>query len=742
MLRVWASPALLSESSVPAIPSNLAMQFRSCAVGTLMLAAACASAPEPVDTMPAPAAAQPVEAEQETPRHLADLPPQAQAILLAAARIERLMIRPEGISLRVGDSYDLDQLVIEATDAQGESITEDIAQFFLSSRVVTLEGNPAAGKQMIRAVAPGQAELYVVTPKVIINPDETFEIADEPRIVEVEVVVSGAPAARLELSAPEGNVYTHTVVAMPLRAYTDAGNLLQGETDAVWSTDRPEVAVVDSAGRLRTLRTGTVTVTATADGATASAPVRVLENPVRSVELSAGETRVRTGDVVPLRAIARDARGREIGDAPTVYAVTSNPAWDPSGAAVYQEGFFVAEASGTYRVVATSGTASADVMIQAVPRDVRARVERVGLGSIPNASTSDLWVFQGTDGRDYAYTGTHGGGQKMFAWDVTEPSHPVVTDSVVVDARVVNDVKVNEDATLAVITREGASDRRNGLVILDISDPAHPEPIAEYDATLTGGVHNTFIVGDLVYAIHDGTLDVHIVDISDPRNPREVGRWGIEQPGKYLHDIWVVDGLAYVSYWDDGVYIVDVGDGRWGGTPTEPALVSNFQYRSRWGREDFGNTHVVFPYTNSDGHSYLFVGDEIFGCEECIGGPRGHIHILNVDDPESPEEVAFYRVPEAGVHNLWADDDKLYAAYYQGGLRVVDIAGELRGDLYAQEREIAWFPTMSSDEGVFERNAPLAWGPQPYKGLIYVSDMNSGLWVLWLEEKSETSDER
>ena len=113
-----------------------------------------------------------------------------------------------------------------------------------------------------------------------------------------------------------------------------------------------------------------------------------------------------------------------------------------------------------------------------------------------------------------------------------------------------------------------------------------------------------------------------------------------------------------------------------------------------------------------------------------------------MDDPESPEEVAFYRVPEAGVHNLWADDDKLYAAYYQGGLRVVDISGELRGDLYAQEREIAWFPTTSSDEGVFEQNAPLAWGPQPYKGLIYVSDMNSGLWVLRLEENGETSDER
>ena len=27
----------------------------------------------------------------------------------------------------------------------------------------------------------------------------------------------------------------------------------------------------------------------------------------------------------------------------------------------------------------------------------------------------------------------------------------------------------------------------------------------------------------------------------------------------------------------------------------------------------------------------------------------------------------------------------------------------------------------------------MAWGPQPHKGYIFVSDMNSGLWVVQLE---------
>jgi hypothetical protein len=29
-------------------------------------------------------------------------------------------------------------------------------------------------------------------------------------------------------------------------------------------------------------------------------------------------------------------------------------------------------------------------------------------------------------------------------------------------------------------------------------------------------------------------------------------------------------------------------------------------------------------------------------------------------------------------------------------------------------------------------NAPMVWGPQPYKGKIFFSDWNSGLWVVEL----------
>ena len=71
--------------------------------------------------------------------------------------------------------------------------------------------------------------------------------------------------------------------------------------------------------------------------------------------------------------------------------------------------------------------------------------------------------------------------------------------------------------------------------------------------------------------------------------------------------------------------------------------------------------------------------------------------------------------------------------------RILDISGELMGDLYKQGREIAFF--LSSNKEGHLPNAPMVWGTQPYKGLIYFADMNSGLYAIRLvsiDAKKET----
>ena len=420
---------------------------------------------------------------------------------------------------------------------------------------------------------------------------------------------------------------------------------------------------------------------------------------------------------------ATNESGEAVADAPVTWSV-ANLDGQPFDAMWHEaEGpqlaAFVPNEPGRYRITATVGTERAHAEFAVAPRPSRRSIEHVAHAPAPSGqATTDLWVFPGLDGRDYVYTGTYHGNQ-MYAWDVTEPAAPIIVDSLSFDGRRVNDVKINAARTIAIVTSEHAANRRNGITVVDISEPAHPRRLSHYSDGLTGGVHNTWIVGDLVYAVHYGTRALHIIDISDPTAPAEVGRWQLENEDRFLHDVMIQDGLAYLSYWNDGMVILDVGNGINGGTPTEPRMVSQLVYRYRLGAEAYGNTHHAIRYGN-----YVFTGDEIFECAECTNGARGYIHAIDVSDIHHPREVAFYRVPEAGSHNIWAEDDKLYIGYYQAGLRVVDVSGELRGDLYRQGRELASFMTGS---------AASTWGAQPYKGLIYASDGGSGLWITRME---------
>ena len=164
-------------------------------------------------------------------------------------------------------------------------------------------------------------------------------------------------------------------------------------------------------------------------------------------------------------------------------------------------------------------------------------------------------------------TGTWGANGWAYFWDVTDPTSDEKTDSIHVDARTVNDVKVSPDARYAALSREGASNRDNGAVILDLADPAHPVIASTFDTNgVTGGVHNMFATEDYLFALAGGDKYV-IIDVTDLSNPRYVSEYN--HPNSRIHDVWVHDGVAYSSEWENGVVVVDVGNGR-GQTPPSP----------------------------------------------------------------------------------------------------------------------------------------------------------------------------
>jgi hypothetical protein len=266
---------------------------------------------------------------------------------------------------------------------------------------------------------------------------------------------------------------------------------------------------------------------------------------------------------------------------------------------------------------------------------------------------------------------------------------------------------------------------------VDFTDWDRPDEVARHTDQLTGGVHNTFIHADHVYAVSNARR-IEIVDISDPRAPETVGQFELETPGHSVHDVWIENGIAYTSNWQDGVVAIDVGNGIAGGSPADPVEISRYAYPKPW-------AHAAFPYEDEEtDRFYVVVGDEAFPNGLHLVGqptiPAGWLHFVDFTDWDRPDEVARYKIPEAGTHNFWIRNDTLYVAYYNAGLRVVDLSGELMGNLYEQGREIAKF--VPRDPKSIVPNAAMTWGPQPHKGTIFLSDWNSGLWAVRLVSSS------
>ena len=633
----------------------------------------------------------------------------------AAQDVARVEVSPATLSLDVGETATVSAT---AYDAAGNVVDIPFLYFSRDGRG-SLAVNRATGE--IEAHKGGEFEVLARA----LRPGRISGT--------MTVTVAFPPLERIEISEDGGRYYVGVTLRHKAAVIDQADDTR--DVPVTWSSSDESVATVDRFGVFSAHAPGEVTLSAAAEGVVGQIRYEVADNPVTSMGVEASQTRGRTGDVIHFTPTASGAGGA-VDDIPVTFGLMSDPdviaTADFPPAEVDDQGRFVAYKPGVYTVTASVPGRTAHATVEILPRHVAEEVELIGHAPVRNVSTSDLWVWEGVDGRDYAITGTHSGHGSTYWWDVTDPASPVLTDSLIVDARTTNDVKVSEDGELCVISREGASNRRNGIVIVDCTDPRNIEIISTYDDELTGGVHNLFIYDDHIYAVNNG-IRFDVINIADPANPHRVGRFELDTPGHAIHDIWIVDGIAYTSNWNDGVAVIDVGGGDRGGSPENPVEIARF-------RDIGGATHAAFPYRSPTGKFYIFMGDEIgapaFDGQEDGRTPEfmsGYIHVVDFTDPENPEEVARYEIPEAGSHNMWIDDDRLYAGFYQGGLRVLDISGELKGNLYHQGREIAVYKSYDPDGVV--ANAPFTWGPQIHKGNLFFSEYFSGMWTVKLQPR-------
>ena len=554
----------------------------------------------------------------------------------------------------------------------------------------------------------------------------------------ITVTVRPQSVARVTITKPRAALALGT--GLTLQAHAEMANGDPRTDQQVrWVSLRPDIASIDESGFVTGQAVGTATLEASVGDIKATTSIDVVRNPVRELSIVPKTSRVRTGDVVRFESVASGQ---------TNARVSAIARWSISGAGatIDADGGFVAEKPGSYAVTATIGDRSAVATVTVVPREVVRELEVVGRTAQEEFQTAEQWIVG-----NYAYVSSIMAG-RVWVYDISDPAKPLKVDSVSFDARVINDVSTTADGKIGVVTREGASNRKNGIVFLDLADPAHPKVLSEYTETVTGGVHSAYVNGHYVYLTDDATGSLRVIDFADPAKPKEVARWQTENAlarevkspegetfigGRMLHDVQVVDGLIYMGYWKDGLVILDVGNGIKGGSPEHPQFVSQlrFNYSELYGPGWLAGAHSVFRYKN-----YVFLGDEVFPAQYDLTDKariptKGVVHVVDVSDILNPRKVAEYDVPEEGAHNMWVENDVMYIGYYSGGARAVDVSGELRGNLYRQGREMARLWT--GDAKGFRPNIPFAWGAQPHKGLIYFNDIHTGLWVTKLIDPAE-----
>jgi hypothetical protein len=354
----------------------------------------------------------------------------------------------------------------------------------------------------------------------------------------------------------------------------------------------------------------------------------------------------------------------------------------------------------------------------------------------PKRTTAEIFV-RGTT----AYTTTWGNassaGSVFYVWDVAGDT-PLLVDSVKVDgARTLGDIAVSDDGGYLFV----ATEQTGSLAVYSLANPRQPALVTRYSsAEILPGVHtaeiarvNGKLYGFLCIDPGASPARIVIVDLGNPAAPQQVFSQAIGTP--YVHDSFVRDGILFLALWNAGVAIWDIGGGGKGGTPASPVELGRVQTAN-------GEVHNIwwFKDPSTGSAKYAFIGEEGPGS---IGvSALGDIHVVDVSNMAAPREVAFYTVPGAGTHNFSMDEANgiLYAAYYNGGVRALDVRGDLETcptaqktaprnqalaicDLSKMGRELA--------VGLKDRVDPVyVWGVQFLGGSVYASDMLNGIWKL------------
>ncbi len=335
--------------------------------------------------------------------------------------------------------------------------------------------------------------------------------------------------------------------------------------------------------------------------------------------------------------------------------------------------------------------------------------QRSTLDVRPADNYSNIWGWN--DGTTYlAIVGSSSG--TAFV-NVTNPDAPVEVGFVTGPASSWREIKTY--ANYAYIVTEG-SGAGQGLQIVSLANPQAPVLVNTYATNFTTA-HTLYIDEAQGRAWINGSNSSGsfsgmriLALVPDPVNPVEIGAWTT----RYVHDNYVRDGKAYLSEISNGLQeVYDASN------PASLVLLATWSTPGSF-------THNCWA---NDAHTLLVTTDE--------NNPGGHVGIYDISSLSTttpPPLLAQYQPnPGATVHNAYWDDsdnERVVMSHYGLGMRYIDLHRPTR------PVELGGYDTYPSGDSGYVG----AWGMYSYdpRGLFYVSDMQTGLYVLEYEPTGGT----
>ena len=297
-------------------------------------------------------------------------------------------------------------------------------------------------------------------------------------------------------------------------------------------------------------------------------------------------------------------------------------------------------------------------------------------------------------------------------------------------------VKEGDIAPLEALHRRGYDE--GGFKIWDIRDVTRPRLIT-HQKTGGVGVHRFDVDQNYAYISTEmegyvGNILV-IYDLAKPEAPQEVSRWWL--PGQHvaggetptwkgyknrLHHALRVGNELWAAVWNAGLRVIDITDIR------RPRTVGEYNYHPPFPEP----THTVLPlpFPIAGRRVAVAVDEER---DHIPGQPHAGLWVFDVTDLADIRPLSMLQVSELdspwsrtgrfGAHQFQEhmSDTLVYATWFSGGLRIVDVADP------ALPREVGHFiPEPSGGNSSPQSNDV----DVDQRGLIYLLDRNQGLDIL------------